>query len=576
MIRHAGAAPSPKPVPLARSRNSLETGETLEPWSPRSHHGGASMTGLKRRDLLRASALGGAAAIGASTWARPSRAVTFGDIPTSSASSMVPEALRVQSVLECYLFGGLSPWESFYCRPGLGEADGTFAYTAYDHLIKASEGCGFDDAGPEPFTYFAKDSAQQEIHFGPYMRRLLARPDVMKRLRVVVTRHREVLHEYGSALASTGRTFGNPSGAGLATHVNRFFTDRDSTSSDQRPYAYDLFTGGANFVAGVPVGFVAQGLHPSRARPLQVRVDSLARLQRLLARPTVGTTTERERYDALIDEYFVRYERSLRSRAAGEGLRAQSFEDLRQAFSKQSQVDLIRSAIFEEQITPWMTPAMCRQVVGSLLEAPQFAVGDGTAPSAAGNLPAMGLALATRLLTHPTHPAKYCAVSDIGIRQADGGGGYDVHSEGPWRQASNLNNLLEHLLGFINGPGQADPRKLDLDKTLIILNTEFGRSPGRQAPGGMGRGHWPHGFAQIYIGGPIREGQAGCYGHIDEAGSATSFTTPAENRIAALLALGIYPFDGEGVAFSSADVQAQTENSAAARSVIQRVFGLQV
>jgi hypothetical protein len=92
----------------------------------------------------------------------------------------------------------------------------------------------------------------------------------------------------------------------------------------------------------------------------------------------------------------------------------------------------------------------------------------------------------------------------------------------------------------------------------------------------MGRAHWPHGFAQIYIGGPIREGGAGCHGHIDEAGNATTFTTPAENRIAALLALGIYPFDGEGVAFSPADVQAQTEGAGAARSVIQRIFGLRV
>ncbi|MDF3066791.1 MAG: hypothetical protein K0R38_2392 [Polyangiaceae bacterium] len=531
---------------------------------------------VNRRDFLRASALGGAASFGAATWARRGNALTFGEVPTLAQSSLLPAALRVENVLECYLFGGLDPWDSFYCRPGLGEVGGTFAYTAYDHLIKASEGCGFDNAGSEPFTYFAKDSAQEEIFFGPYMRRLLTRPDVMKRLRVVITRHRDVLHEYGSALASTGRAFGNPAGAGLTTHVNRYFVDRDSSSNRVLPYAYDLSTGGGTFTAGVPIGFAAQGLHPSRARPLQIRVDDLARMQRLLARPNVGTTTERGRYDALIEEYFHQYEQSLRPRAGGEILRAPQFEDLRQAFSKQAQTDLIRGVVLENEVAPLMTPAMCRQVVAGLDGEPQFVNGDGTSPGNGGNLPAMGLALATRLLTHPTHPAKYCVVSDIGVKQADGGGGYDVHSEGPWRQASNLNNLLEHLLGFVNAPGQADPRKLSLDKTLIILNTEFGRSPGPQSPGRMGRAHWPHGFAQIYIGGPIREGGAGCHGHIDEAGNATTFATPAENRIAALLALGIYPFDGEGVAFSPADVQAQTEGAGAARSVIERIFGLQV
>jgi hypothetical protein len=71
---------------------------------------------------------------------------------------------------------------------------------------------------------------------------------------------------------------------------------------------------------------------------------------------------------------------------------------------------------------------------------------------------------------------------------------------------------------------------------------------------GLGRTHWPHGFVQIYIGGPIREGQAGR-------------SAPR---------LGIYPFDGEGVAFVPADVQGQTEGAAAARSVLERVFGLSV
>jgi hypothetical protein len=184
----------------------------------------------------------------------------------------------------------------------------------------------------------------------------------------------------------------------------------------------------------------------------------------------------------------------------------------------------------------------------------------------------MGLRLAAHLLTHPTYRARHCTVVDVGLRQADGGGGYDTHSEDPITQTRNFDNFLLHLLSFINLPGENDPTKLDLDKTMIVLNTEFGRTPGRQGgPTAQGRNHWPHGFAQLYIGGPIRQQQSGIYGHIDDTGHATEFATPAEQRIAALLALGIYPFEAHG--FSHGDVQGETEAGPAARSVIRRVLG---
>ena len=55
---------------------------------------------------------------------------------------------------------------------------------------------------------------------------------------------------------------------------------------------------------------------------------------------------------------------------------------------------------------------------------------------------------------------------------------------------------------------------------------------------------------------------------------AKTFTTPAENRIAALLALGIWPFDA--IAYSGSDAQGQTQEGPAARSIIQRILGHEV
>ena len=118
---------------------------------------------------------------------------------------------------------------------------------------------------------------------------------------------------------------------------------------------------------------------------------------------------------------------------------------------------------------------------------------------------------------------------------ADGGGGYDTHREAPFTQSRNFINFMNAMLPQINKPGENDPKKIDLDKTMVILNMEFGRAPGAQN-NGNGRNHWPYGYVQIYFGGSITKAQKGVYGSIDESGQASIFTTPTENRIAALLA----------------------------------------
>ena len=94
-------------------------------------------------------------------------------------------------------------------------------------------------------------------------------------------------------------------------------------------------------------------------------------------------------------------------------------------------------------------------------------------------------------------------VSDVGLYEASGGGGYDTHTDNAHDTARNFDNVLRSLAQVINEPGESDPKKLDLDDTLIILNTEFGRTPVRQ-DGGSGRNHHPYGYVTAFIGGPIR------------------------------------------------------------------------
>ncbi len=122
----------------------------------------------------------------------------------------------------------------------------------------------------------------------------------------------------------------------------------------------------------------------------------------------------------------------------------------------------------------------------------------------------------------------------------------------------------------INAPGENDPTKIDLDKTMVVLNMEFGRSPTSQG-GGSGRNHWPYGYAQIYFGGPIGPDQKGVYGGIDNTGQAATFTTPAENRMACLLALGIWPFAVDS--FGVSDVQDGVDEVTGVESITARILG---
>ena len=157
-------------------------------------------------------------------------------------------------------------------------------------------------------------------------------------------------------------------------------------------------------------------------------------------------------------------------------------------------------------------------------------------------------------------------VSDVGLFEASGGGGYDTHTDNARDTATNFDNMLKSLLGIINAPGETNPNKISLDDTLIILNTEFGRTP--RAQGTTGRNHHPYGYVTAFIGGPTTKGVSGAIG---PNGQADMYATPAQNRIAALLALGIWPFSPE--AFAVSDVPSATGEVDAALKAMQMCLG---
>ena len=91
--------------------------------------------------------------------------------------------------------------------------------------------------------------------------------------------------------------------------------------------------------------------------------------------------------------------------------------------------------------------------------------------------------------------------------------------------------------------------------------------------GSTGRNHHPYGYVTSFIGGPIQTAHKGVSGSISRRGEAVTFGTAAENRMAALLAMGIWPFGAEG--FNVADSPAATTELGAAQAAMTKFLGRQ-
>lgn len=474
------------------------------------------------------------------------RAPTAFGAPVGSLAPAVPEALRAESVLEVFLCGGVSQYESIYCVLDHGRDDGTHFHLYGDSPEFATQLdlCGLSGS---PLTEpFAEDELGQAVHFGPFVMPLRQRPDVLDRTRVTVVSHDLAPHEAAIPFALSGRPLGNPALCGLGSHVQRFFFDRDGDPGG--PVAYALLS---SSLVGAPIdnlrAVVATGLHPAQARPLGVKVDAAGDLGALLERPGVGAT--RAQYDALLDYYHKSYGDQLRWNGQGELLRARPFSEFAGATSWLANVDGIRQ----------------------VLDAAAFVASSATSCAESAPVDAVSLQyqIAAHLLNHPQRPARYVCVVDGGVVPAgNGGGGYDSHDNNTTIQSRNLTHTLKSLLALIKQPGEIVEGKIDLDRTLIILNTEFGRSP--HAEGGTGRNHWPYGYPIALIGGPVRS--RGVSGAIGSNGLAVQSSTPQESRIAALLALGIWPFAQES--FNVADVPAAPSEEQAVIRVLSTHFGL--
>lgn len=172
-----------------------------------------------------------------------------------------------------------------------------------------------------------------------------------------------------------------------------------------------------------------------------------------------------------------------------------------------------------------------------------------THPAAtAGTVPAAKTMLHAAASLLSTGPARYVCTIDSGLS-----GTYDTHGDGSQMHllhtSANLYNVLHHLADIIHHSVNNPTGTLNLDNTMVIINTEFGRTPNINVSNG--RDHWPQGYVTTLIGGPITGG-AEILGAIDNTGVtvANHRYTPTDVRGALLLAAGIDPFAEGNFRFS--------------------------
>jgi hypothetical protein len=178
----------------------------------------------------------------------------------------------------------------------------------------------------------------------------------------------------------------------------------------------------------------------------------------------------------------------------------------------------------------------------------------------------------------------YCCVCDPGL-----GKGYDLHSgnvngntEHAEHNTANVLNVLRTLRE------EVDAGVLDLDGTLVVLSTEFGR----QYTNSDGSEHCPKGFAVALLGGPIAAGSGGVVGDLEftaaDDASANELGDPAmatggldgtsvgptDLRAAILLAAGIHPFQNHVFQRSEAHVDQAWSDDQAADQLAAHIFGV--
>ncbi len=449
----------------------------------------------------------------------------WGDLPDDADHWPAALPRPDYKILEIHLSGGLSPYETFHVDTGLSASDRWFGHFANVSALD------FSSCTSPPTSATQTQQLVGNVHLGAVTKPLWPFIDSM---RVVVLSHDLEPHEAAIPYSLTGLPIGNPKFAGLGTAMEHHF-DR-SVSGRVQPHSYVLFPDNLFIDADSFRGFFATGEHGGQFQPLVINIPGLSgnptgrdeNFLNALQRSEFSSGQNR-----LLEQYAAQYRDRLRHRALpGERARSSAF------------------AGYESALRTLLDAPGLRSILDSDLDA----VADTTScvdGNPGDNRPRAAIRTAANLLsrTEAAGGARYVGLVDGGIRRTTGGG-YDVHGGGEYQHMyTNLWNCLDNLAAVMHRPAtpaDVDPNKINLNDTLVVLNTEFGRTP--VVASGGGRDHYPWGYVNVLIGGPITSaGLAGSFLSDGSADPSNSFAAP-DLRAGLLMAAGIDPFADENFA----------------------------
>jgi len=503
--------------------------------------------GNSRRRFLQGVGMG-AACLTLGTYSRKAYAA-WGDIPAGVWPAGSP--ITPKKVLEIHLYGGLSAWETFYLRDlgggagWRGFAPGGASEDFGDVVWNPVSACGTAPSPAGQTQTFDSSDPSHRLLLGPATQPLWA-PAIRNRMRVIVQAHDLLPHEAAIPYALSGFRLGNPKLAGLGAPIQRRAMELEPARAV--PFSYVCQPAALSFPGDNLQAMTATGMHDGASRPVLLKIGASGDLNALL-----GRTAMTPQADRLAEQYREQYRDWMRYHGSGPALRSKGFADYASSLQSVLRATDLRSVLGTAPLA-LRNDIVCASVAGSSV------LGQD-------NVPGTSLRVAASLLSHPTSPARYVCVTDAGLRTANGGGGYDTHNANHVLDvAVNLRNTLGTLAELITAGG------IDLNTTLVVLTTEFGRTPNRN---GNGRDHWPEGYVNVLIGGPITT--SAVVGRIADADGRASLAYNASDvRAAALMAAGVYPF-AEGLfrlGDISASLRAPASEEQTARNIRATLLGI--